>query len=145
LAFWGWCWVQPSWTGATISSPVAWRDVAVAACGFLVGYLLTRPVTDGEVMPLQLGGLVRLGQQRFYVPLVTWLMINLPVRGLAQAARFLDGLVVHGVLLAWLRGAPRQAVVLAESVQSAGPAFVSLAFGMAGAVVAVTLMAWSLS
>lgn len=107
-----------------------------AVAGFVIGWQTPRRVQDAAVAPDSEGLLMRLGRNRFYCDALLFSFVALPVRAVAQFARFVDWFLVDG----FVSGAPTSAVeaagLMLEPAQGR-----SVAFYLASAAVGTALLA----
>jgi len=107
-----------------------------AVAGFIAGWPRSRPDSADRPYGTREALLARLGSHRFYCDGFLFVLIVLPIRGLAQFARFVDWFFIDG----FVSGAPASAVETAaymlEPVQGR-----SVLFYLTSAAVGTTLLA----
>ncbi len=107
-----------------------------ALAGFVAGWRRPRREPANRPWGTTDGVLMRLGRNRFYCDALLFVLIVLPVRGLAQLARFVDWFFIDG----FVSGAPVSAVesagVMLEPVQGR-----SVSFYLGSAAVGTALLA----
>jgi len=111
----------PGWVGTQVSAPPDSFATALVLFPALVGFVGAWMVyAKSSRWPIKMAPLLepfsRLGRNQFYLDDFCYLLVALPVRGLAQLCRFFDWLVVDGLLsgvpVRMLRHAARAALPL---------------------------------
>jgi NADH:ubiquinone oxidoreductase subunit 5 (subunit L)/multisubunit Na+/H+ antiporter MnhA subunit len=107
-----------------------------ALAGFLAGW--RQPLREPANRPSHTteGLLARLGRSRFYCDPLLFVLIVLPVRGLAQFARFVDWFFIDGFVYGAPASAVESAEVVLEPIQGR-----SVSFYLASAAVGTALLA----
>jgi NADH-quinone oxidoreductase subunit L len=91
--------------------------LAVAGIG-LAFVMYGQPSTLPAKVAAAFGPLTRLSENKFYLDEIYLFTIVLPLRGLAQACRFLDWILVDGVLVEFFARVPREIGRLLRPVQN---------------------------
>jgi NADH:ubiquinone oxidoreductase subunit 5 (subunit L)/multisubunit Na+/H+ antiporter MnhA subunit len=93
--------LDPSWEPAEPAMAPVYVNFGtlLASLGIVAAWMIySRPAEWPPVVEQALAPIVRLGQNRFYLDDVAFLMFLIPLRGMAQLVRFADWFLVDGLI-----------------------------------------------